>query len=101
MERTASGQFVKGHSGGPGRPRKPIEEKYLRKLSTAVTLRDWADIIERAIYDAKRGDTAARKWLSDYLMGTPMQRIEQSTHVTGDIIIDWSEITQAGGENTD
>lgn len=28
--------------------------------------------------DAKRGDTSARKWLSDYLLGLPVQRQEIS-----------------------
>ena len=36
----------------------------------------WAAIIERAIAGAKEGDKDARKWLSDYSVGQPVQRQE-------------------------
>lgn len=70
--------FKKGNPGGPGRPKKSTEDKYLRRLSASVNMRDWESIIDRAIYDAKKGDTAARKWLADYLVGLPVQRMEYS-----------------------
>lgn len=83
--------FQPGHPGGPGRPRKPVEEKYLQRLSSRVTVKDWSEIIERAILDAKRGDTAARKWLSDYLMGTPIQRLEHTGADGGALVIRWTD----------
>jgi len=76
--RDENGRFVKGHNGGPGRPKRSTEEKYLTALSRHVTLKDWATIVNTAVARAKAGDSTARQWLSDYLMGKPVQRQEIS-----------------------
>ena len=69
--------FQKGQVANPnGRPKKSVEEKYLKRLQSCVSIEDWKEIIQKAISQAKRGDTAARKWLSDYLMGVPVQKTE-------------------------
>jgi len=71
--------FQKGQVANPnGRPKKTVEEKYLKRLQSCVSIEDWKEIIQKAISQAKRGDTAARKWLSDYLMGTPTSKLEVS-----------------------
>ena len=44
-------------------------------LST-VTFTDWQDIIRKAISQAKRGNSNARKFLADYLLGPPNQRVD-------------------------
>jgi len=75
-DRDATGKFVEGHKGGPGRPRKEREERFYEVAITAVTFQDWKEIIQKAVSQAKRGDTAARKFLADYLMGTPIQKTE-------------------------
>lgn len=46
---------------------------------SACTFSDWRDIVKKAIGQAKRGNPQARRWLADYLMGPPPQRIEHST----------------------
>ena len=76
--RDENGRFVKGHNGGPGRPKRSTEEKYLTALSRHVTLKDWATIVNTAVARAKAGDSTARQWLSDYLMGKPVQKQEHS-----------------------
>jgi hypothetical protein len=76
MVRNNKGQFVQGNGGGPGRPKKAKEERYYAILITTCTDKDWKAIIERAISDAKKGDTSARKWLADYLIGPPVERKE-------------------------
>lgn len=77
MTRNEKGQFVKGVSGNPkGRAKREREREYMDALICAVSPQDWADIIKRAVSDAKRGDTAARKWLADYLIGPPVQKQE-------------------------
>ena len=77
-KRDTNGRFANGHKGGPGRPKRSTEEKYLAALSRRVTLKEWAKIVDVAIARAKAGDGQARQWLSDYLMGKPVQRTEHS-----------------------
>lgn len=70
------GRFKKGNPGGPGRPKKEREVVYYRILEMAVSEDDWAEICKKAAEQAKRGDAVARKWISDYLIGSPIQRME-------------------------
>jgi len=80
--------FQKGQSGNPaGRPKRKIEEDYLKALAVAVTPEDWQQICQRAIRDAKHGDSTARKWLSDYLIGQPVQKMEHGGEGGGPIIL--------------
>lgn len=77
ITRNNDGRFVKGVSGNPnGRPRKEREDRFYEVAVTAVTFKDWREIIDKAVSQAKRGDTAARKFLADYLMGIPVQKNE-------------------------
>ena len=69
MERQVNGTFALGHAGGPGRPKRSTEENYLQVLSEQVTLKDWTEVVQRALDDAKNGDNRARDWLGTYLMG--------------------------------
>lgn len=86
--RKSNGQFAKGHSGNPtGRPKRSTEERYLRALSRHVTLKDWAKIVDTAVSRAKAGDSTARQWLSDYLMGKPLQRQEIAGAGGGDLVL--------------
>ena len=79
-ERDSGGRFVKGeYRGGPGRPRKDREDRFYEIAVNAVTFQDWKDVILRAVSQAKRGDSSARKFLADYLMGTPIQKIAPVT----------------------
>jgi hypothetical protein len=76
MDRDANGRYLKGHKSNGGRPSRPKEEQYYRILMTACTPKDWNAIVLKAIDQAKRGDAVARKWLSDYLIGPPVERKE-------------------------
>jgi hypothetical protein len=74
-DRDEKGRFVKGVSGNPGG--KPLDQtKYLKKIDTTMSLKEWRAIVLKAIEQAKRGDPKARQWLSDYLLGKPTQRQE-------------------------
>ena len=74
-DRAENGQFAKGNKGGPGRPRRRTEDQYLAATIGAVSLKDWREIVATAVAKAKRGDSRARQWLSDYVMGPPVQRL--------------------------
>ena len=71
---TNGNQAAKGNKGGPGRPPKAREERFLEITLSKVTYKDWAEIVERAVTQAKRGDATARKFLADYLLGPPTQK---------------------------
>jgi len=79
VERNADGTFAKGNSGGPGRPKRSTEDKYLKKLISRCTLKDWQKIVDTAISRAQAGDNVARAWLSDYLLGKPKQSVDVTT----------------------
>lgn len=77
-ERDENGRFVKGYSGGPGRPKKEREIRFYEVTLSAVSLDTWKEIVRKASDQARRGDAQARKWLGDYLVGPAIQRIEAS-----------------------
>jgi hypothetical protein len=94
MVRDDKGRFGKGNEGGPGRPRKDREVRFYEITLSAVTFDDWREIVERAVQDAKRGDQAARKWLADYLIGTPEQRVDVTSNgntIFVEYVNDWRE----------
>lgn len=80
--RDAKGRFLKGHApmnnGKGGRPKRGTEEQYLKRMTKIVTLADWDKVVHVAVARAKAGDAVARKWLSDYLIGMPVQKTEIS-----------------------
>ena len=91
MERDENGQFAKGNKGGPGRQKRKTEDKYLRALQKCVKAKEWKAICERAVQDAKRGDRTARQWLSDYLLGKPVQELKVDARTDLDIILTWDD----------
>jgi len=98
MVRDNKGRFTNGNGGGPGRPKKSREERYLEILKTTVTYDDWQAIILRAVSDAKKGDTAARTWLSNYIVGTPQQKVDvTSGGMPMSVTLNWGD--NADNEN--
>ena len=95
-DRDANGRFVKGNPGGPGRPAKEREEKYYNLAMNTVTYKDWQAIINRAVKDAQKGDSSARKWLSEYL-APQAQRHELSGPDSGPVPIRMVEVVKDYG----
>ena len=89
-KRDSKGRFVKGWKGGPGRSKKDVERDYMDATIRSVTIGDWEQIVIKAIAQAKKGDTAARKWLSDNLVGLPTQHIDMK-HKGKVIVWDWDK----------
>lgn len=69
--RNTDGTFAPGNPGGPGRPSRATERDYLKAVLAACPPETWAEIVARAVADAKNGDGAARAWLASYLVGKP------------------------------
>lgn len=44
--RNKNGTFATGHPGGPGRPRRAVEEQYLLAISDACPLDKWKQIVD-------------------------------------------------------
>lgn len=87
-ERNEKGQFVAGSNGGPGRPKRRTEDQYLDAMIGRVTLKDWREIVDKAVFQAKRGDSKARAWLSDYVLGPAQQRLQVSGPDDGPIPVE-------------
>lgn len=66
--RGPGGLFAKGNPGGPGRPKRSIEETYLTALREIASIERWNAIVEMALVQAEQGDRYAREWLSRYLL---------------------------------
>ena len=84
-EREANGRFAKGNSASKGhshgRPKRKREERYYDILVSTVTFDRWKRIVDKAAQQAERGDSIARKWLADYIVGVPEQT--QNVNITG------------------
>lgn len=80
-QRDEKGRFIKGHSGNPtGRMSKEREVKFYDLTVSAVSEEDWIGIVKTAVRLATKGDAQARKWLSDYLIGLPQQKLDLTTN---------------------
>ena len=92
IERNKSGQFTKGQSGNPkGRAPRKKEERFLEVSIAAVSLKDWRVIIKKAVDQSKRGDTQARKFLADYLLGPPQQRLDVTSGGKPIVLVSWDD----------
>ncbi len=75
--RKSNGQFAKGNPGGPGNPYARRVARLRATLLDAVGENGLADIVQGMITAAKGGDVAAAKLLLSYLLGKPVESVEQ------------------------
>lgn len=78
-----------------GRPRRATEEKYLSLIGKTVTAEDWVKVVMTALARAKAGDSRARDFLAQYLIGKPTEYVNVDQDTAVDITLTW------GDENTD
>lgn len=97
--RDARGRFTT--SGNPkGRPKE--RKEYMDILRSTLTPAQWRAICKKAIRQAKDGDKAARRWLSDYVIGKPLHRIEAEMDTRGEINVTYSDtLDRVYGNGTD
>ena len=94
-KRAKNGQFAKGNAGGPGRPKKEREREYLNATVSCVSVAQWKRIVKKAAKDAEKGDAVARNWLGNYLLGTPLKRIDLSGSIgVHDDLAEWKKKRQ-------
>jgi len=71
--RDAEGKFLPGCPGGPGRPRRIVEDKLMTVLHEQ-SVEAWPEIVQRVIKEAIRGRSWAVKFIASYGMGLPQSR---------------------------
>jgi len=59
---------------------KDREVKFYDLTVSAVSEEDWTGIVKTAVRLATKGDSQARKWLSDFLIGLPQQKVDLTTN---------------------
>ena len=81
---TTPGAIIDGTSLTVEGGKKVLQEAAIARLHdmhVLVTSEKWSAIILKAVDLAVGGDWRARKWLGDYLMGPPVQRVEAEVAV--------------------
>jgi len=78
--------FKSGNPGGPGRPKRSVEDRYLKAVIKSMPADDWLKVLDRVKLLAMRGERWAVEFYADRIIGKPLQRNE----VTG---ADGNELT--------
>ena len=72
-KRDGNGRFVKGDSGGPGRPTRTIEEDFAGLFSKELTPEIKMKILAKLFAKAKKGDFNSIRLVLAYGLGSPEQ----------------------------
>lgn len=90
--------FAKGNPGGPGRPKREVEEQYLQATISSVPLTKWKEVVAKALAQALEGDKDARAWLSKYLLPVPKPEDPAPAQDMGAILLTLqAALTKKGG----
>jgi len=94
--RKGNQEWKKRKTQSPGRPPRPVEEKYRKWLLGEVAREDWIKIVQVAISRAKAGDKDARNWLSDWCMGKPVEKKEHKfSEGPLNVVFEWVDAASA------
>jgi len=77
----------------PGAPKKDFALAFEKVLLLKVTEEVWGDIFDTAISQAKKGDKDARKWLTDYFVGPPIQRASVDMQIRARTVVSEEIVT--------
>jgi hypothetical protein len=99
-DRDNKGRFVKGQSGNPaGRPKREVEEAYLQATIARVSMDDWQSVVKKAVEQAKDGNSEARRWLAEYIMGKPRSPVD--VDVEGNISVTVTRVAARTDESSE
>lgn len=73
--RGKKGQFAKGNPGGPGRPPKTREDKYLDEFRKTVSIASIGRVTKKLLEMAESGDLKAMDLLLKYAIGKPLDYV--------------------------
>jgi len=95
-ERDEKNRFVKGHSGGPGRPKGSISliailKEKLALIDPETNKTGGQLLMEKVLKDAYTKDGQSRKLVMQYAEGMPQQQIE-TTHLLPQPLIKLDEV---------
>ena len=76
-----------------GTPRRDFAIAFEKVLLAKVTEEVWGKIFDKAIEQAKEGDKDARKWLTDYYVGPPIQRASVDMQVRARTVVSEEIVT--------
>lgn len=102
--RDAQGRFVANNPGGPGRPLKKREEKYLERFKKAVTLKEFEKASKKLLEMALAGDIRAIRTLFEYAIGKPAAYVEANvtqTSLSADLMLVIEKIYGDGDKDSD
>ena len=98
VKRNADGTFAPGITGNPKGGSKKRKD-YLHMLQEECTPAKWKAICVKALSQAGEGDKAARKWVADYLLGRPVQRVKAEVETRSMLDARWiRDINRAYGD---
>ncbi len=94
--RDSRGRFLPGTPApkGVGRPKRETEAEYLNTTIGAVSLEDWSAIVRMMVAQAKAGNVPAAKWLSDYLLGRPVEQLNVTSEDKSEIVLHWPTLSR-------
>lgn len=82
MTKTKQNSYVKGSA-----KHRRTQNDYMSTLLDAVSLDDWKEVVANTLQAAKDGDSSARQWLAQYLVGKPEGKAPTPLNV---VVQQWS-----------
>jgi len=97
----AGNQVAKGNKGGPGRPKRRIEEGLLRSFTKVMPPDRMERVLEVFAVQAEAGDRYAIRLFLDYQLGRPVERVLTAEATEADLERFFSELVSAGEGSAD
>lgn len=98
IARNDHGQWMKGQSGNPrGRLPANVEHEYLNVFFDVWTLKDWREVCDKALSQAKGGDRYARDWASRVILPILERVIVASMNLNVDMQLDENQVGELIG----